>query len=198
MGEKHPVEYTLVGQGSFERGKRGAEKRKLISDLLGELGLSAAFQPTEQFEAKQSLLAERQPDFRFTDLTSPESYVVREHIENLQLLDPTLATGGRGSVIRAFHSLIDHGRNSAGLHDGSRKIRPRKNIHPVRREELQIPEYVGQLPVEGKAIPLSVYAVQSGEIVDYAESLTTKPEPDISRNDRVLIAIADRLQEQFV
>ncbi len=209
------------------RGEISAQDKSLLTQLLGRFGLNTQYVSESTFAERESevdkLKAEiellrRQassevssPKFRFTDITDPEQFLVREHLEDIRT-----KPGIGGFVGRTLHHLVDaHGSRPTHhwIVDDSRPAwrnnrysriyrepEPLEKVIVKLRDEIGLPPYGKTLDHYGKSAFCARFAVQAGSVVDAANAIQIPPDvpyPKLSAAERGVLFVGNMLEEQL-
>ncbi|MCA9333889.1 hypothetical protein KC963_02475 [Candidatus Saccharibacteria bacterium] len=229
MGQKRNIDNTTPSeQVLIARGELSGYDKRLLTSLLGKFGLTTTYQSQEAFDRREarveylraelervnSILRGEEPaeEFRFTDITAPDQFVVREHIEDLRLTMGALVT--QGFVGRTFNYLVD-ANGSDRTHDRivdttkpkvfgrpqmklvPRDPRPPQGVVVRSREELGLPPYPRQLDQLGKSGFCAAFAVQAGSIVELARGIPDDQSPSPSSTLGKVQLVGQMLEQQF-
>lgn len=172
-------------------GEVNVADKALISLLLGRFGLEVTTMSKDayrdQARARASVVIVRSAvettpiidarPFAFGEITSPNDYLVREHLEDLKACNPRLRKGFVGGV---FNWLVDAEgpRGTEIPHDRSLPYNPsrrpvyREALPPVGaevalRSDVELLEYTGTpLDSYGKGKFCALHAVRVGSVID--------------------------------
>ena len=192
------------------RGEVSPSDKRLITGLLRRLGLNTEFLTEELYTARLQqptvtvVPRERQFEdpFAFSNLTSPEDYVAREHLESF--VDIHTGNFSRGWIGNVFNWLVD-GRDEARAartttrdqHQqrvAAREAMPPEGIRVALREDLGIPPSPRSLGKYDKVGFCAQYAIEAGSIVDFAGSLDQE---DLTVRSAGVLLVANQLTLQF-
>ena len=198
------------------KGNISPNDKKLLTQLLGRFGLTTEYVARDVHDKQELELAQsrfRQPtlreetsrtQFSFTNITSPDDYLVREHLVDFR--DRTDVLLHRAFVGKTFNYMVD-GLGPKETHryvpnpEGGRNLRVERKARPLDgieialRTDLDIPRYKGPNDM-GKVSFCAKYAVQVGSIVDVALQGVEPPSGHLKGHEGMLI-VASVLQEQI-
>lgn len=225
MSRKSGEHYIVKKQVLVAHGELNAIDKRLLTPLLSRLGFTSIEYIDEYaYEAKEQQLDELKNElararrmlrgetsiegFKFSELTSPDHFLVREHLEDIKSVSKI-----GGFVGRTFNYLVDAlgdaTRTGTIVTDESqpadywgrhptRKIfrdpQPLDGVVVKSREELGLPPYPGKLDDYGKSQLCGFYAVQVGSIVELAENIS---EESLSAARRGVLIVGQMLEQQF-
>jgi hypothetical protein len=203
------------------RGDLSSLQKSLLKSIMTDLfELSVTTMDPDKYDERQQRLATyaghsavtsstaetQKTDFSFTQIKSPDQYLVREHLKDFKSLYPFLeSTSKKNFVGKTFSYLVDgnggSARNVSIFHtDRTRTYRepvPFDGIVVVSRESLGIGPYTYPLDTYGKSRMCGAYAVRAGSIVDTAVGLNNTDWHSLRPSEQAHVVIAKYLENQF-
>lgn len=217
----------LVPSVLIARGELNIEDKRLLTSLLGRFGLSTEYMSQTDYDEHERKLAaqalnivetdtdEKEP-FSFTSITSPDDWLVREHLKDFQdRIRATDAAAELGVSQRFVGSVFNYLVDAKGSKRGTtwiwetksegrwipREPQPLDMVVIANRTEAGFPPYDEQATsFRTKNDLCTHYAVQAGSIVTAVNHLTELPSdhPASESLRQRLSLVANQLQQQFV
>ncbi len=152
---------------------------KQISSLLGQMGLSYSYiedQTPNTYNPDSQIDRINRYGFRFTDITSEDDYVFREHFDYLAETNPSLS---HRNFSRLFNHLVDgaedtnlttfnHTDRQHGRFVQQRPVAPLPGIQLINRTEYGLGKYTSSTELQPHARIIANYGIKAGTILDVA------------------------------
>jgi hypothetical protein len=192
--------------------------KALVTTFLARLGLKATMLSPDDFTSQAHARAvvvrsavEASKDrghFLFGEITSPDDYLVREHLEDLKASNPRLRKAFVGEL---FNRLVDEQgprrtelpRDDAIPYGHRRKpvyraAEPMAGIEVVLRKDIDLPGYQKPLDTVGKSTFCALHAVRAGSITEAVSEMDLASRiGNLTLVEQDLLLVSDVLASQF-
>ncbi len=177
-----------------------------ISSLLGQMGLSYKYieNPTQDtYNPDNQIDRINRYGFRFTDITSEDDYIFREHFDYLAETNPSLS---HRNFSRLFNYLIDgagvtnltmfsteEGQNGRFIQQ--RPVSPLPGIQLVSRMDFGLVQYTSNIDLEPRTRIIARYGIRVGTLVNIDYLNNEYPKENFTKNNKQNQAMSVLIQK---
>lgn len=182
VDREKPVPAVVIATGEISPADKA-----LVTTFLARLGLEATTMSPDDFISQTRARASavvvrsavetpREGRFLFGEITSPDDYLVREHLEDLKASNPRLRKAFVGELFNMLvdgqgsrHPELPRDRTLPYFHRAKPVYRPAEpmlGVDVALRTDVGIAKYPRPLDTMGKSTFCALHAVRAGSIVD--------------------------------